>query len=67
MAQGLQRSCLIERGVCVCERGVCVTDYTKVAEMKSKGFEIRDDENGVLWLCEGAKEDRRAWAMSCYW
>lgn len=67
VAQGLQRSCLIERGVCVCERGVCVTDYTKVAEMKSKGFEIRDDENGVLWLCEGAKEDRRAWAMSCYW
>ena len=54
--------------MCVC---VCVyvyeTDYTKVAEMKSKGFEIRDDENGVIWLCEGAKEDRRAWAMSCYW
>ena len=52
--------------MCVCVY-VYETDYTKVAEMKSKGFEIRDDENGVIWLCEGAKEDRRAWAMSCYW
>lgn len=27
--------------------------------MKNRSFEIRDDENGILWLCKGAKEERQ--------